>query len=223
MVDFFNTAISLLVFLVLFLPAVILHEIAHGVVAWLLGDDTAKRAGRLKPHTHFDLYGSFLLPLFLFICKSPVFFAYAKPVPIDIRKLKHGRLDFALVALAGPLCNFLLAFLSIYLIHLFDLPKHWFLQSFAQLNLFLAFFNMIPIPPLDGSRLVACLLPPGLLSIYDRLERVGIIVIIGLQIISVYLFPIIGLSGSLLTYFVQIPANFVLNHMANFWNVYLAP
>lgn len=223
MVDFFYSATYLLVFLVLFLPAVILHEIAHGAAAWLLGDDTAKRAGRFKLHTHFDLYGSLLLPLFLVICKSPVLFAYAKPVPIDIRKLKHGRLDFALVALAGPLCNFLLAFISIYLMHLFGFRKSFFLQNFAQLNLFLAFFNMIPIPPLDGSRLVACLLPPGLLNIYDQLERVGIIVIIGLQILSVYLFPKIGLSGSLLTYFVQIPANFVLENMANFWNVYLVP
>ena len=202
-----------LISLAFILPAVILHEVAHGFVALLLGDDTAKRAGRLKLHTHFDWFGSFLLPISLYVLHIPALIAYAKPVPIDVGKLRRGKNDFALVAIAGPLCNLTLAFVSIFVMHLLSLRKSFILQNFAIINLYLAFFNLIPIPPFDGSRIISCILSRKIAMIYDKLERFGIFFIIILQSLSVYIFPKVGIPGTIFTYLIEIPANYTINQI----------
>ena len=188
--------------------AIVLHEMSHGLVALMLGDDTAKRMNRFKLYTHFDLFGSFLLPLFLYICHSPFMIGYAKPVPVDIRKFKDPLLDFALVAAAGPACNFILAFCSLFIIKSFPNLPILFLQMlavFSMTNLGLGFFNLIPIPPLDGSRIVAYLLPRQLAFKYAQLERFGILIIFGLEFLSSYVCRIFGSQSSLFDFFIHRP------------------
>ncbi|MEK7450947.1 MAG: site-2 protease family protein [Patescibacteria group bacterium] len=193
----------------------ILHEVAHGFVADHLGDPTARLAGRLtlNPRKHIDPIMSIALPLLLIISGSPVIFGAAKPVPIDPFNLKEGQKDIALVSLAGPLTNIALAIIGTLIFRLF-FPEFSLLQivysypsmgnlsdflaysiSFVvHLNLLLAIFNLIPIPPLDGSKVFALLLPKELAFLYLSLSSVGMFIIFFLL-----LFPINGLSlGSLI-------------------------
>jgi len=169
----------LTVSLILFF-SVILHEIAHGWVAYRLGDPTAKLAGRLtlNPIPHIDLFGTIILPAFLIMTHSPVVLGWAKPVPVDFSSLHHPKRDMIWVGLAGPVTNVLLAvFLSLFL-HLNLLPVvASILKSGIIVNLVLAIFNLIPIPPLDGSRFVMGVLPYSLARVYARLERYGIIIV----------------------------------------------
>lgn len=191
--------------------AIVLHEMAHGFAALLLGDDTAKRMNRFKLHTHFDLFGSLLLPVGLYILHFPFLFGYAKPVPVDARKFKDPLLDFSLVAIAGPLCNFLLAIISLLAIN--HVPSEicaHIIVMFAMTNLGLGFFNLIPIPPLDGSRIMLYLLPEHLATKYSELERFGIVIIFGLQLISEYVFGLLGIRGSFFYYCIEIPVRGVI-------------
>lgn len=183
----------------------VLHEIAHGYVADRLGDPTARALGRLTldPRKHIDPFMSILLPLVLIISGSPIIFGAAKPVPVDPFNLRDGRKDLALVSLAGPLTNFVIAIIASLLIKLINffiisssvsvgaeiVPIMIVLQLIVRLNLLLAIFNLIPIPPLDGSKIVAMLLPHKEASMYLSLGSVGIFIIFFL-----IAFPIGGFS-----------------------------
>jgi len=171
-------------------PAIILHEVAHGYTAFLLGDPTAKRAGRLtlNPLKHIDPFGTVLLPLLLlFSSGGRFFFGYAKPVPFNPRYFKDERLGMLLTGIAGPVTNIALAVVFGLVLRFWPAynaawaPTAFSLvYFFAYANLALAFFNLVPIPPLDGSRVVQWILPDSLRDAYHGFERYGFIAIIGL-------------------------------------------
>lgn len=173
-----------------------MHEAAHGWVAFKLGDDTAYRAGRItaNPLKHIDLIGTVLVPLILLLT-TPFLFGWAKPVPVDSFKLRRPRRDFALVAVAGPISNFLMAiiwmgFLKIGII-LFQnkiqigTPLMLMSQAGVMINLFLMVLNLIPIPPLDGSRVVSSMLPRTWDIYYNRIGPFGFMILLVLLITKV--------------------------------------
>jgi len=179
------------------LMAVILHEIAHGYVAFRLGDPTAAQLGRLtlNPFSHVDLFGTVILPLLLLFGGAPFLFGYAKPVPVNFRNLRNPRRDMVLVALAGPVMNLFLAgcFSFVYrLIPAMDLPEGnllatnlLFFKAMAGagvlMNVGLAVFNLIPLPPLDGGRAATGLLPRSPAIALARLEPYGVACLGGSQ------------------------------------------
>lgn len=191
--------------LLVFLFSVVIHEVAHGYIAERLGDPTARLAGRLtlNPLRHLDLFGSILMPLFLFISQSPIIFGWAKPVPYNpamlVKDFKYGPLK---VALAGPVSNFLIA-LVMGLILRFGYP---FLPEISSLllgiivfiNLLLAVFNLIPIPPLDGSKILTILLPPRYALYIEQFGLAGIFLVL----VLLFLFP--GVIFSLTAFFFNI-------------------
>jgi len=161
---------ALLIFqFIILILAITIHEISHGTVAYFLGDPTAKDEGRLtfNPLKHLDLWGSFLLPLILFFLSAGQFiFGWAKPVPFNPFNFKNPKRDTGLIGLAGPLSNFLLALafgIFIRLIVHFQIAALLNLVPFfdliVQINLMLGVFNLVPIPPLDGSKILFSLLP----------------------------------------------------------------
>ncbi len=162
------------------LLAVVVHECAHGFVADKLGDPTARLSGRLtlNPIKHIDPIGSILLP---FIMTKMGFypFGWAKPVPVNFRNLRNPKRDMMLVALAGPGINLVMAGVLSLFLHL-PLPHFLFrfIESAIMINLALAVFNMLPVPPLDGSRILMGLLPDSLGRLYSQLEPFGIIIVI---------------------------------------------
>ncbi|MGB9112111.1 MAG: site-2 protease family protein [Acidimicrobiales bacterium] len=185
-----------LLFFVALIPTVILHEVSHGVVANWLGDDTAKRAGRLtlNPIKHIDPIGTVLLPILLIVTTHSAF-GWAKPVPVNVGKLRHPRNDAVLVGLAGPVTNILLALIAGFAFRYigFNTVTHlpysdepissWplgieFLFLFGIVNVIIAVFNLIPIPPLDGSAVVERLLPSSVLPQYYRLRMLSIFIVI---------------------------------------------
>ncbi len=179
--NFFN----ILIILGIILFSVILHELSHGLVAYWLGDRTAKDAGRLtfNPIKHIDPYMSILVPVLLYILKAPVF-GGAKPVPVNFRNLKWNEWGMALVAAAGPFTNFLLAFIFFLIGHFSGLiygtgGEIWqfIFVEFVYINLGFMIFNLIPIPPLDGSRVLYAIAPDGFRQILTNMERYGIIII----------------------------------------------
>ncbi|OGH29258.1 MAG: hypothetical protein A3B44_04255 [Candidatus Levybacteria bacterium RIFCSPLOWO2_01_FULL_38_21] len=198
--------VSGLLILVILIFSAIFHEVAHGFVAEKLGDPTARLAGRLtlNPRKHIDPFMSVLLPLLLIISGSPVIFGAAKPVPVDPFNLKEGRKDIALVSLSGPLTNIFIAIIASFLIKIITFSSgglietgagsflplmFWLLSKIAQINLLLAIFNLIPIPPLDGSKVFALILPQKEAAAYLSISGVGIFIIFFLL-----LFPIGGFS-----------------------------
>ena len=171
--------------LVIVVVSVILHELAHGVVAYWLGDRTAKDAGRLtfNPIKHIDPYMSILVPVILYILKAPVF-GGAKPVPVNYRNLKWHEWGMALVAVAGPLTNFLIAFISFIIGHFTGLIYgsggeilNFIFTELVFINLGFMLFNLIPIPPLDGSRVLYAIAPDFLRNILANMERYGVIIV----------------------------------------------
>jgi Zn-dependent protease len=168
--------------IVILLFSVIIHEVAHGSVANLLGDPTAKLAGRLtlNPIRHLDLFGSFLVPLFLIVLRSPVLFGWAKPVPINPYNFKNPKWDGAKAAMAGPAVNILVALIFGLAIRFLSLPES-LLTVFSVvvlINLILAIFNLIPIPPLDGSHILFALLPERFASVKLFLHQFGVFILL---------------------------------------------
>jgi Zn-dependent protease len=189
-----------------FLPivvAVTFHEAAHGFVAYLLGDDSAWRLGRVSfnPLKHIDPFGTILLPAVLLLARAPFLFGYAKPVPVNFRALRHPRRDMVWVAAAGPAMNLLLATLAALAFHLLnyapDVAARFIgenLKNALVINVVLAVFNLLPIPPLDGGRIAVGVLPDALARPLSRVEPYGLVLLIGLLIILPLLGAQLGLD-----------------------------
>ena len=171
-------------FAILF-ASIILHEISHGYSALALGDDTAKRAGRLtlNPIPHIDLLGTIILPAFLVITHAGFLFGWAKPVPVNVGRLRHPRNDAVLTSLAGPATNIVLAAIGLVLLRQIH-PETFYsfnlLFYFGYINVLLACFNLIPVPPLDGSSVVERFLPRRWWGPYLAIRPYTLLLVLGL-------------------------------------------
>lgn len=183
---------TLSVWLLPVLLAITLHEAAHGWVADKLGDDTARRLGRVtaNPLKHVDPFGTFLLPGLLILLKSPFVFGWAKPVPVAFHRLREPKRDMVLVAAAGPAVNILQAVIAAWAMHLTALPPAWLgewlhqnLNNAVIANVFLAAFNLLPLPPLDGGRILTGLLPGPLAWRFARIERLGLLILLAVAVL----------------------------------------
>ena len=175
----------LIIVLIIIVGSVILHELSHGIVAYWLGDHTAKDAGRLSlnPIKHIDPVMSILVPVVLYILKAPVF-GGAKPVPIDTRNLKWNEWGMALVAAAGPFTNFLLAFIFFLIGHFTGAlyraggeTVNFIFDELVFINLGFMIFNLIPVPPLDGSRILYAIAPDFFRDILITIEQYGVFIV----------------------------------------------
>ncbi len=198
--------------------AITLHEASHGYVAWRLGDDTAYRMGRVtfNPLKHVDPFGTVVLPVMLFIAGG-FLFGWAKPVPVNFGRLNRPRRDMVLVAAAGPASNLVLATVSALGFHLLPFASEalgaWLADALGKsilINLVLAVLNMLPLPPLDGGRVAVGLLPRALAVPLARLERWGLLILIG----GLFLLPMlgrqIGLDLDLFHWLIWVPVEWLL-------------
>ena len=197
-----NTLFQIATWLIPLIIAIVFHEVSHGLVARRLGDPTAEERGRLSlnPIRHIDLFGTVILPLLLAISHAPIF-GWAKPVPVNYRRLRNPRRDMVLVALAGPGMNLLLAVLGALAL---AATLTWSSDpnglattliagnalNFVLINLFLAIFNLLPIPPFDGGHVVQGLLPPDLARSFGKIGRYSLLVLMVLLL----LLPMIGIN-----------------------------
>lgn len=186
--------------------AITLHEVAHGWVANKLGDGTAKMLGRLtlNPIKHIDPVGTIAMPLIMLVLQTGFLFGWAKPVPVNMRNLKNPRRDMAIVAIAGPLANLAMAFfwalvMKIAISTLGDSGVGQGLKAMGEagiiINLILFVFNLLPIPPLDGGRILSHFVPPTVSDMLDKLEPYGFFIVIGLLyfgVLNTILSPIIS-------------------------------
>ncbi len=189
----------LLMFL-FFIVAVVVHEVSHGWVALYFGDTTALKAGRLtlNPFRHIDPVGTVILPVLLMALRAPIVFGWAKPVPVNPLFMRHPKRDMLWVGLAGPAANFFLAVLAAVAL---KYSKLWIPELAAALvrylilvNLLLGTFNLLPIPPLDGSRILTGILPRGLARVFLQTEKWGIVlvmVLLYLGVINRVLMPVV--------------------------------
>jgi Zn-dependent protease len=201
--------------LAVLLIALPLHECAHGYVAYLLGDDTAKNQHRLtlNPLRHLDPIGAICILIFSF--------GWAKPMPVNPYNFKNRKLDMAVTAIAGPLTNLVIAFISLLLLAVglkfmgstgpFTYLVIVFVGIFAEINIMLCIFNLIPIPPFDGSRLLAVLLPENALASFERFGAIPALVIVFLlwQFISVPLYSLTGYIFTAFANFLHIPQQII--------------
>ncbi len=205
---------KLALFFVPFLFALCFHEYAHGLVAKWRGDNTAEKLGRLtlNPMAHADMVGTFILPISAIVFGIPIFFGWAKPVPVDVRNLKNVRTDMFWIALAGPMSNVLLALLSTLFMFFairygflgdYMRPARALLEMFVLVNLFLALFNILPPHPLDGGKVLARFLPASINYKLEQNEQITSFILLGLVLT--------GMLGVL-----RIPVMYVFNHLMLF-------
>lgn len=201
--------------------AVTFHEAAHGWVAWRLGDPTAHLLGRVtfNPLKHIDPFGTVILPALLLLGSGGrMMFGFAKPVPVDFRRLGNPRRDMVLVAAAGPAANLLLAVVAAGFMHALvfahgDL-RDWLGQNLVNavwINCLLCVFNMLPLPPLDGGRVAVGLLPPPLGIRLARLERVGIVILLFVVFLLPFLGSRLGVDLNIFWWLVGRPAEYLMN------------
>ena len=207
--------IQLIIVFLAVVVSVVLHEVAHGVVAFLFGDNTAYKKGRLSlnPIIHIDIWGSIIMPLFMYLSFGAML-AYAKPVPVNFNNLRCKRLASILVAIAGPMTNVALALISIFIIK--NLNVYYmvlmggfkfgllcsFLENMIWLNIMLAVFNMIPILPLDGGRVLENLLPKTLAKQYAKSERFGMMILLFIILILPYIGQLLDLDLNVYYHFI---------------------
>jgi Zn-dependent protease len=200
--------------------AITFHEASHGYVARLCGDDTAWRLGRVSfnPLKHIDPFGTVLLPAVLLLMRSPILFGYAKPVPVNFQALRNPRRDSILVAAAGPAMNFALATLAALAVHVLiylpDAARPWVAENLENtliINVLLAIFNLLPLPPLDGGRIAVGVLPDSLTKPLAQLEPYGLMILIGVLFVLPLLGAQLGIDLNIVWQLVQRSTNVIID------------
>ena len=206
------------------LLAITLHEAAHGWVAWKLGDGTAKAMGRVtfNPLKHIDPFGTVILPAMLLLSGANFLFGWAKPVPVNIHRLRDVKRGMVLVAAAGPISNLSMAYIAALMVHFVQyFPPtfgNWMAENLSNaltINILLAVFNMVPLPPLDGGRVAVGLLPRSLGMLLARLEKFGLFILIGILFILPMIGNQIGVNLAVFSWLIGAPVNFLANIIAH--------